>query len=172
MQKDSENRRPTHSLARRIALAATLLLTAATASAQDAIRTELSALKYVMVTAADGTRSEQLLPFTTIVPGESIRYVVTYANTSGTPVSGIVVALPLPREMTLASAIETSPGTDVAYSVDGGASFGALATLSVSEPSGLTRPATLADVTTLRWAIASALAPGASGTVGCRAVLK
>ncbi len=137
-----------------------------------AITTELSAQKIVMVKAADGSRVEKLEPLANVVPGDAIRYTVTFANQAAEPVTGIVVSLPLPREMTLAEPFKSTPETTATYSIDGGKQFAALATLSVTDSEGRTRPAGLADVTHVQWTIAPALAPGTSGSVSCRATLK
>jgi len=152
-----------------------LLLVASTALARSdpsPITTELAAQKCVVVTAADGTRTERLESLASVVPGDAIRYTITFSNTGAEPASGIVVSLPLPREIALVEPIEPTPDHAVAYSVDGGTQFGTLAALTVTDVDGRSRPAALADVTHVRWTINAALAPGVSESVDCRATLK
>lgn len=138
----------------------------------DAITTELSAQKIVMVKTADGSLIEKLEPIANIVPSDLIRYTVTFASKAAEPITGIVISLPLPREMTLVEPVQSTPEITATYSIDGGTHFAALDILSLTDSEGRTRPASLADVTSLKWSIASVLAPGTSGAVSCRAILK
>jgi uncharacterized repeat protein (TIGR01451 family) len=140
--------------------------------AAEPIATQLSALKYETTLASDGSTREALVPFTTIVPGESIRYAVDFTNTGTAPAANLVVELPLPGEMTLVAGSAEHEDTAVAYSIDGGATFGTLAVLTVRDADGRSRAAQWSDVTTVRWTVLTALAPGAGGTVACRVVLK
>jgi len=86
----------------------------------------------------------------TVVPGGRLTYTVTYTN-AGTvnAVSAILIdAVPSPTVFVAGSA--SGAGTTIGFSHDGGLTFDA----SESAP-----------VTHLRWAVASALAPGATGSV-------
>ena len=56
-------------------------------------------------------------------------------------------------------------------SVNGGKSWGKLASLTVTAPDGTKRAAQASDVTHVRWTLAL-LAPGASGTVTYRAIVR
>ena len=141
-------------------------------SAAESIATRLSALKYETTRAPDGSTRETLVPFATLVPGESIRYTVEFTNRSAAPAATVVVVLPLPGEMTLVAESVEHDGIAVAYSIDCGATFGALADLAVIEPDGRSRAAQWSDVNAVRWTVFGALAPGADGAVACRVVLK
>ena len=113
----------------------------------------------------DGTRTTVLEPPAQVVPGDRLVYSTRYRNTSAEPVEDFVVTNPLPAAVTLAA--------DGAFevSVDGGSTFGPLASLSLALADGATRPAGLADVTHVRWTIAR-LAPGEEGTLSYSAVVR
>lgn len=100
-----------------------------------------------------------------VVPGDRLVFSTSYQNTSGAVVEDFVVTNPLPAPVAL-----TEDG-DFDVSVDGGKSFGRLATLSVTLEDGANRPAELADVTHVRWTLAR-LEPGASGSVTYFAVIR
>lgn len=155
-----------------LAIVGSAVAQAGTDLSPDLITTELSAQKIVLVKAADGSRIEKLESIANVVPGDAIRYTVAFTSKATEPIAGIVVSLPLPREMTLAEPVESTPAITATYSVDRGTHFAALNTLSVTDSGGRTRPANLADVNHVKWSISPALAPGASGTVSCRATLK
>ena len=102
-----------------------------------------------------------------VVPGERLVFTTSYRNSGTRPIQNFVVTNPLPPAVTLA---EGGQG-DFVVSVDGGAHWGPLASLSVTDGKGGTRPATSADVTHLRWTIAQ-IAPGGSGTVEYHATVR
>lgn len=102
-----------------------------------------------------------------VTPGDHVVFVLTYRNGGTRPATGFVINNPLPA----AVSFESSDGVQPVVSVDGGRSWGTLATLKVAQPNGTTRPATPADVTHLRWTFA-AIAPGQSGKLSFRGVVK
>ena len=119
------------------------------------------------VTDADGKERTELVDPTTIIPGDRLVFGTDYANKGAEAVSNFVVTNPLPAAVRLAP--DADPALDV--SVDGGKTWGALATLSMTNPDGTTRPATHADVTHVRWVLAS-IAPGASGRLTYPAIIR
>ena len=102
-----------------------------------------------------------------VVPGERLVFTTSYRNSGTRPIQNFVVTNPLPPAVALA---ETGSG-DYLVSVDGGAHWGPLASLTVADGKGGSRPATGADVTHLRWTIPQ-IAPGASGTVEYHATVR
>lgn len=119
------------------------------------------------VTDADGKERTELVDPATIIPGDRLVFGTDYANKGAEAVSNFVVTNPLPAPVRLAP--DADPALDV--SVDGGKSWGVLATLSMTNPDGTTRPATYADVTHVRWVLAS-IAPGASGRLTYPAIIR
>lgn len=126
-----------------------------------------SVFQEIDVKAADGTITRKLVPATKVVPGGEVVYEITFRNNGSQAATDVNIDNPLPRQLVYAGA-DSEP---TAVSVDGGSSYGPLATLTVRGPEGATRPARPSDVTHLRWTIAT-LAPGAKGDVMFRAVVK
>jgi len=102
-----------------------------------------------------------------VVPNDKLLFTTTYVNTGATKVENFVVTNPLPSAVMLAS-----EGTeDLAVSIDGGKTYGALATLMMVDAQGTKRPAQASDVTHIRWTLA-VVAPGASGKLTYRAIVR
>lgn len=120
------------------------------ALAQDSVA--LSSDVHV-VRVVDG--KEQLDPPASVVPGDRLVFTTRYQNTGGSKVDDFTVTNPLPGAVMLAE-----EGA-FAVSIDGGATFGPLAEQQVVE-NDAARPATLADVTHIRWTLPS-IAAGAGG---------
>lgn len=150
--------------------AAALALPALPAAAQtNANQVELTGdVKAVkIVTDADGKERTELVAPTTIVPGDRLVFGTDYANHSAEAVTNFTVTNPLPAAVRLAP--DADPALEV--SVDGGKTWGVLAALSATNSDGTTRPAAHADVTHVRWVLAS-IAPGASGRLTYPAIIR
>ena len=118
-----------------------------------------------------------------VIPGEKLLFINTYRNTGDSAVTGFVVNNPVHSAVALIEVVEDW----ALVSVDGGTNFGKLSELSVTEmvtaaaeegaeetaaPVQTTRPAVASDVTHIRWVLASPIAPGASGELRFRGVVK
>jgi hypothetical protein len=151
------------------ALAAAAVLPLAPLAAQAPSPVSLSGdVKAVKVTTdADGKERTELVAPSTIVPGDRLIFLTDYANNGTEAVSSFTVTNPLP------AAVRLAPDADPALSVsvDGGKTWGVLAALTVASPDGSTRPASHADVTHVRWVIAS-IAPAATGQVSYPAIIR
>lgn len=150
--------------------AAALALPALPLSAQSdaspvALNGDVKAVK--VVTAADGTERTELVEPSTIIPGDRLIFGTDYANNGSTVVTNFTVTNPLPTAVRLAP--DADPALDV--SVDGGKTWGALAALIITNSDGATRSATHADVTHVRWILAS-IAPGAKGRLTYPAIIR
>jgi uncharacterized repeat protein (TIGR01451 family) len=119
------------------------------------------------VTGADGKTSIELVEPASFLPGDRLIFGQNFSNTSASEVTNFVITNPLPQAVRLAP--DADPALDV--SVDGGKSWGKLAALSLTNSDGTTRPATQADVTHVRWVLAS-IAPGASGRVAFPVIIR
>lgn len=120
-----------------------------------------------IVTDETGKERVELVEPGTIVPGDRLVFGTDYANRGKDAVTGFTVTNPLP------AAVRLAPDADPALelSVDGGKTWGVLAALTIAEPDGTTRPATHADVTHVRWVLAS-IPPGASGRLTYPAIIR
>lgn len=123
-----------------------------------------------------------------ITPGDFVRFELTYVNKGAEPATGFRATNPMPGAIRFVEA----PEPWALVSADGGKSFGKLGELSITErieeaaqydeetgqkiadarSEDVTRLATAADVTHVRWVFADAIAPGAKGSVSYRGVVK
>ena len=146
-----------------IAMIALALAAPAPALAQDG-RVELQTSIQIVQASDDG---DIIAPATTVVPGDRLEFHVTYRNLTGSTVTDFVVVNPVPSSVV----VTPQSASQIEVSIDGGALWGPLASLAVTDEEGNRRPAAADDVTHLRWIIAS-LAPEQEGTVTYRAVVQ
>jgi len=104
---------------------------------------------------------------TDYTPGTKLSFGMNFSNGGTVPATNVTGTNPLN------AAVRLAPDADPALivSVDGGASFGTLDTLSVATESEGSRAATHADVTHVRWTIAS-IAPGESGRISFPVIIR
>lgn len=120
-----------------------------------------------IITEADGSARTELVEPTAIIPGDRLIFGTDYANNGSAAVTNFNVTNPLPAAVRLAP--DADPALEV--SVDGGKTWGVLAALTVPSPEAAARPATHADVTHVRWVLAS-IAPGAKGRLTYPAIIR
>ena len=126
-------------------------------SAPVSLSTEIEVVR--TTTDAAGKSSETFAKPEVVTPGDRLRFTVQFRNAGTAPAHRFVITNPLPPQVTLDALTDSG---DATVSVDGGKSFDALSVLKVTDGAGVPRPATLADVTHLRWTVAT-VAPGTSG---------
>ena len=152
-------------------LAGSLLALATGAAAQEQhLDLTTSVQKEQVTTNSAGETDVQLVPASTVVPGEKVVYTITFRNISDDAADNVVITNPIAAELTYVADSATSGLGDVQFSVDGGASFDNPADLVVDED-GARRPAEAKDFTHIRWVMKEELAVGAQGTVRFAAVL-
>lgn len=139
-------------------------LPVAGAYAQDGVTFDSDAM-VVRSVEENGVTKETLEAPTSVIPGDRIVFRTRYHNGGSQPAKDLVISNPLPDAVMLAEA------GDFDVSVDGGATFGKLADLTVKAADGTSRPAELADVTNIRWILAE-VDPGQSGEVKFFAVVR
>lgn len=157
----------------RSALRAALLVGAATFAsnlqAQSAAPLQLhSDVKVDRIVTADGQTKHVLSDPEVVVPGDRLLFRTEYRNAGALDVTDFVVTNPLPQGVSL------DPGakTPAQVSVDGGTTWGALETLSVTDAaSGTKRSAQAGDVTHVRWVLKS-VKPGEKGEVTFNAIVR
>ena len=146
------------------ALALSSLALAVPAMAQGQVSLD-GDVKLVQTVEENGVSSTRLVEPDRVVPGDRLLFVTAYENTTGEVVDDFVVNNPLPDAVMLAE------NGDFEVSVDGGVSFGPLDRLSKVDDAGARAPATVEDVTHLRWSL-DRLAPGAKGALQYYAVIR
>lgn len=152
-----------------LALAAALMVSAVPALA--AVELETRAFTEVTTTDASGAEVKKLEPVERAKPGQEVVFVITYRNTGEEPAENLVVNNRIPQEMVYVADTAQGESALIQVSVDGNL-FGALESLKVSEVDEAVREAKASDVVALRWTLQGAVAPGDSGSVRYRAVLK
>lgn len=103
-----------------------------------------------------------------VIPGDRLLFTNSYRNIGQNAVTGFVVNNPVHDAVTFVEVLEDW----ALVSVDGGRNFGKLAELSVAEATTDMRPAMASDVTHIRWIMPSPIAPGASGELRFRGIVK
>lgn len=133
----------------------------------EGVKLESSIREEIVTVDARGERIVTLTEPTAVAPGDVVVISIAYENTGAEPAADIVISNPVPEHLRF---IGVRAGAGM-VSVDGGASFGALVDLRISEADQTSRPATAADVTHVRWRFDQPLLPGASGAVAFAARL-
>lgn len=106
-----------------------------------------------------------------VIPGDKLRFVIKYINNSGQNVTGFRATNPIPAAVQYVEVAEKW----AQVSVDGGINWGTLEELSVQTENGETsvsRAATAADVTHVRWVLNDVIAKDASGSVSFDGIVK
>lgn len=149
----------------RNALVLTALLTATAQSAAAQGAGTLTS-KIELEKAIPGTnRNAELYTYVepdVVVPGDRVRVTLTFTNNSMAPATGLNITNPIPEGLVFNS---TNDAADFSVSVDGGKSFGTLASLTVPVDNAASRAATLLDVTHVRWLWSQPVAPQQSRSV-------
>lgn len=95
-----------------------------------------------------------------VTPGDRLVFSTSYRSQSAKPLTRFVVTNPIPPSV----AFHSASGPDATLSVDGGKSWGVLGQLTKPVADGTTRAAQAADVTHVRWTVAT-IAPGDKGSL-------
>lgn len=145
------------------------------ASALAEVTLETDVAKVQSTLGAGGRVTRELVPVEEVVPGEELRYTITFTNESQTPVDAerIIISNPIPDGTRYVAGTAGGEDARVEYSIDG-------ETFSAAEPVAAganARPGTQAlpgeappdgggtGVRILRWTYQETLAPGASAEV-------
>ena len=119
-----------------------------------------------------GRRSVELAAADHVVAGDQLIYTVEIHNATARALAGIVVTNPIPERMGYVAASAQGPGAEIDFSVDGGMSFAKPDALTIKLAGGLTRPATAAEYTHIRWKLKYALSANSTAFARFRASLK
>lgn len=142
---------------------------AAPAMSQAEPKVSLKSDVMAIVTQTDeaGNQTTTLAEAKEFTPGTKLSFGMNYSNSGGETATNVTGTNPLNAAVRLAPDADPS----LVVSVDGGETFGTLDTLSVATETGGTRAATHADVTHVRWTIAS-IAPGESGRIAFPVIIR
>jgi uncharacterized repeat protein (TIGR01451 family) len=166
------------SLARRVCCAIAICAVASAASAQlpgarARAGLELTTRVEKIVSGADKADARaRLVPAEDLKPGDELVITVTFLNTTQHALDGVRITQPIPPSMRYVEGSGVGPGSQVLYSVDGGATYGQPNELGVVTAEGVRRVATAVDYTEVRWLIKAPLAAGARAFVRFRATVR
>jgi uncharacterized repeat protein (TIGR01451 family) len=118
-----------------------------------------------------GQKVRRLVPIDKVLPGDEVVWTITAKNVCATPAENVVIANPVPEQMTYVANSAMGTGTDIAYSLDG-KEFKSAAELQVRAADGTTRAARADEYRAIRWTYKNAFAPGATAFVRYRALVK
>lgn len=121
-----------------------------------------------VTTDADGKTVVTLGAPDIVTPGDALVFQLNYRNDGPLPATGLVLTNPIPGSVAFVATEDAS----AQLSVDGGKTWGVLASLQVAGPDGNARPATVADVTHIRWVLTEPISGGAGGKLSFRAKVK
>jgi hypothetical protein len=140
----------------------------AAASAPSAVVLVGKTFVVKQTTDAQGHKKNNLVVPTTVVPGDALVLMQEYRNPGTKPNTNFVINLAVPGAVSFTGVEQ--PWALV--SVDGGKSFGQLATLKAPKGDGTMRPAQPGDVTNVRWSFAQPIPAGGTGRVMYYGVVK
>jgi len=103
-----------------------------------------------------------------VTPGDKLVFLLSYRNAGSEAATGFTLTDPIPGSIAFAG----TEDSEAVVSVDGGKSWGKLATLKVAQADGTSRPAVAADVTHVRWRFSQPILAGATGQLSFRGVVK
>jgi uncharacterized repeat protein (TIGR01451 family) len=152
----------------KIWLALLALLVPATAFAADNVTLTSKVFVERVKPGADGKPVTVREEPGVVTPGDKLVFVLGYRNAGAEPATGFVMTDPIPPSVAFAGSDDAS----AVVSVDGGKSWGKLASLKVVQADGTSRPAVAADVTHIRWSFDRPIAAGTGGELSFRGVVE
>lgn len=123
------------------------------------------------VKTPEGKVEKKRVPALKAIPGNEVIYTSTFRNNGKKPAANVVVVNPVPANTTYVGGSASGDNADIAFSVDGGRTWGPIEKLTVTGADGKKRPAAASDITHIRWTYRGELAAGKQSSVGFRVVV-
>lgn len=154
----------------RLLFTTAFLVAAGSAAAQVSLENTVQKVETFVNEAGEPQR--RLVDAESVVPGDELRYTITFTNKGGEVVDAgsIVITNPIPAETTYLDGTAFGSGTEIDYSVDG-ENFGSAEDLTISQGEAAVI-ASARDYTSIRWVFQPALEPGETGNVSFSVRLK
>lgn len=137
-----------------------------------AIKVTSIAQTEVEVSGKNGKKTLKRTPVTKAVPGTEVIYTTTFENTFKKAAGNISIDNPIPNDSEYVGGSAFGKNCEILFSVDGGKAFAHAEELKIMDTDGKERTALPREYTHIRWNYKTQLAPGKSGEVGFRAVIK
>lgn len=107
------------------------------------------------------------------VPGDTVLYVTTVENVGKKSVdAGAAVTAPVSEHTEYQADSAFGANTEMRFSIDGGKSYASPDKLTIKTSDGAVLRAPATAYTNIQWIFKSQFAPGATGEVGFRAIIK
>ena len=142
-------------------LAAALLLGPQPAAAQGTLTSKVELEKLTSASPGQPAAKSYTSP-DVVVPGDRVRITLIFTNGGAAPAADVKIVNPIPEGLVFDG---TSDPKDFTVSVDGGQTFGAIEMLTVPVAGAAPRPATVFDVTHVRWLWSTPIPVGTSRAV-------
>jgi uncharacterized repeat protein (TIGR01451 family) len=155
-----------------IAITVSVLSGTVWAQQESGMSLSIVAWEEVEVTDANGDVELQRVTAASIVPGDTVVYVISYVYGGEEPADNVVINNTIPEFMLYQDGTAIGVGTTATFSVDDGGTFNTPENLSVVEDDGTARAATVSDYTSIRWTFNAQVLPEAEGYVEYRATLE
>jgi uncharacterized repeat protein (TIGR01451 family) len=120
----------------------------------------------------DGSEVVRIESASRVIPGTEVIYTITAKNTGTQSADSVIVTNPVPLQTRYVEGSAAGANTDITFSVDGGQSWGAAQSLTVTDANGEERTATADDYTHVRWTLQVELAPDQQVPVWYRVQVK
>lgn len=143
-----------------------------TQAAPSAISLKSIAQVELEVIDQDGLKTLKRQPVLKATPATEVIYTTTFVNTTAQGVRDVVITNPIPANTRYQADSAFGNGCAIDFSADGSQTFAAASRLKVNGPDGRPRPAVASDYTHIRWRYQGLLAPGQTGEVGFRSVIR
>lgn len=141
------------------------------AADEGAIKLTSIAQTEVEVTNDKGKKTLKRTPVEKAVPGTEVIYTTTFENTIKKTASNIVINNPIPNDTEYKAGSAFGKNCEILFSVDG-KKFGHAEDLKIKDAAGKEHTALPKEYTHIRWTYKGQLAPGKTGEVGFRAVVR
>ena len=154
----------------RLLLTTTMLAAASSVAAQVSLENTVQKVETFVNEAGEPQR--RLVDADSVVPGDELRYTITFTN-NGTEVvdaGSIVITNPIPAETVYLDGSASGSDTEIDYSVDG-ENFGSAEELTIGQGEA-EAIASARDYKSIRWVYQPALEPGEAGDVSFNVRLK
>ena len=145
-------------------------LIAAAALAQASVTLESSVQKVEKFVDDAGVVQRRLVAADAVVPGDELRYTITFKNAGADAVDAgsIVITNPIPDSTVYLDGTAFGSGTEIVFSADAGQTFATADAVTDQDA----EPAAPSDFSTIRWVFQPELQPGEQSYVSFNVRLK
>lgn len=154
-----------------VIILSTALAALAISPVASALTAKQEVFKEIITQTETGVNVERVPP-NTIIPGDRVVYALTYVNDKAESVNDIVLTMPVPAPIAYIDGTADTPNTDIVYSADGGATYGARDTRMVVGDNGGLRAANADEITHVRWTVTRTIEPGDQGQLSFAGLLR